>query len=391
MGPLVVASNLPVLQKADGRVTLTQKFVDGMTTYTSLWDGPVRALLKPTQKQTSNLDNRDFASDGLPFEVRVEEFGGDAFYEALADAAVVLGGPDLGAPRLSQRCRQMNVPCVNNFEHSLWTRLQIKGTYLKGPVRKFKNLIWELGWERKNIQSVRAATGIQCNGTPAFDAYAKHSANPMLYFDSRTKQQDVISEEELENRLSHFLSKKPIRLAFSGRLIPIKGALDLLAVARKLRDRGLAFEFDIFGDGESRVEMQKQIDRDDLGGHVTLHGVMDFQTVLTPSIKKATDLFVCCHRQGDPSCTYVETFACGVPIVGFANDAFRGLVERAPLGWTVPMGDIDALASQIVSLDKRRDDIVEASYAATRFAMDSNFDREFEARIDHLASLAKRS
>ena len=141
---------------------------------------------------------------------------------------------------------------------------------------------------------------------------------------------------------------------------------------------------------ESRPDMKRRIDGYGLRNKFRLHGAIDFQTELIPTIKKSVDLFVCCHQQGDPSCTYVETFACGVPILGYNNDALQGMIQRAPVGWTTSMGNIEALASRIIALGRNRNEIMITTNAARRFALENNFDRKFEARIDHLASLAKK-
>ena len=190
------------------------------------WNGPVRApYSNPLQSKTNNLDNKAYADADLPFEVVVEEFGGEAFYNALKDAAVVLGRPPtLLHPISANAAETWDVPCVNNFEHSLWTRLQINGTNLSGSVRKLKKprLGARLGATEYCIGSCRDWHSMQ-TALPAYDAYAKHSASSMLYFDSRTQQDDVISQDDLDDRLQYLDAGNPLRLAFSGRLIPHQG------------------------------------------------------------------------------------------------------------------------------------------------------------------------
>jgi hypothetical protein len=144
---------------------------------------------------------------------------------------------------------------------------------------------------------------------------------------------------------------------------------------------------DIFGDGPLMPSMTEQIRTENLEQHVSLHGVLDFGTELMPYIRDNVDLFVCCHRQGDPSCTYVETFACGVPIAGYANEAFRGLTDDRLLGWATPMNRPDLLADKIVALYRQPQELLAASLNALEFARQHTFEHEFTTRITQIKGL----
>src|SRR6202012_4588470 len=101
---------------------------------------------------------------------------------------------------------------------------------------------------------------------------------------------------------------------------------------------------------------------------VGMPGMLDFTKELLPFVKEKVDAFVCCHRQGHPSCTYLETMSCGVPIVGYANDAFAGLVDRSNAGWASPINHPRALAARIAQLAARREEICEHALRSLAFA-----------------------
>ncbi|MEE4298815.1 MAG: glycosyltransferase, partial [Pseudomonadales bacterium] len=151
-----------------------------------------------------------------------------------------------------------------------------------------------------------------------------------------------------------------------------------------LKQRGIAFEFHICGDGSQADFIRQEVQRYGLEGDVVLHGALDFKAELLPLIRNEVDLFVCCHRQGDPSCTYLETMACGVPIVGFLNEAFEGLLELGDFGHGVPIDDVRALADLIVELDHSRNRIAELSRNALAFSREHSFERTFARRIEHM-------
>ncbi len=115
----------------------------------------------------------------------------------------------------------------------------------------------------------------------------------------------IISRAKLSQRLESFAAGRPIRLAFSGRLIAMKGADHLPRIAAELRRLGVPFEMTICGDGDLRPKIATEVARAGLDACVKLPGVLDFAQQLTPLLQDEIDLFVCPHRQGDPSCTYL--------------------------------------------------------------------------------------
>jgi glycosyltransferase involved in cell wall biosynthesis len=145
----------------------------------------------------------------------------------------------------------------------------------------------------------------------------------------------------------------------------------------------------IFGDGELREEIRRDIYRRRLGDRVTLDGVLDFSSAWLPTLRDEIDLFVCCHPQGDPSSTYPEVMSCGVPIVGYANSAFQGVLDYGGGGWSVPVNDRQALARALglLACDRRR--IAEAARKALTFGYDHHFEKTYAARRRHLARLSR--
>ena len=119
-----------------------------------------------------------------------------------------------------------------------------------------------------------------------------------------------------------------------------------------------------------------------------LPGVLDFHTQLLPMVARSVDLFVCCHRQGDPSCTYLETMSCGTPIVGYDNEAFRGVVDQSGAGWLTPMDDPTELAACIAALHSSRDLLADAALRSLDFASNHTFEKVMQARVDHLVTCA---
>ncbi len=381
---LLVLPSLRAVSRADGTIVMTRKFVEGMEQYVTRWPGRVSAVLEGTLVESNNLDNIAVRPEELSFDVTVADFDSPMFRALLTPDTVVLCGGDHRQNHVVDWCRATGATAVVCTEYSLRTRLQIARTEERRWLKRWRRMAWEVNQERIRRNYLARAAGVQCNGTPTFDAYAPLNERTMVYFDTRTPREALISPESLEQRLSELDLNGPLRLAFSGRLIEMKGADHLALIAAEIDRLNVPFELTIYGDGALRAELQQQVSALGLTDRVHLPGTLDFHRELLPQLRAECDVFVCPHRQGDPSCTYLETLACGVPIVGYANEAFAGLLRRAEVGWSAPLDDPRGVARQVARLHQRRDELRVKSRAALEFAARHTFESEFQRRIEHL-------
>jgi colanic acid/amylovoran biosynthesis glycosyltransferase len=385
---LLLAPSLTAGIARQGVIRLTAKFISGMRAYVDLWGEPVTALIEPDQHGNSgNLDDVWIRPDELPFQTVVTRFDSELARKTMMDAGVVLGGPDPRMNHAATTCASAGVPFVMVTEYSLKTRLQIVDADRPVFWRRWRRRQWEIGQERATIASIRKAAGLQCNGTPTFEAYREMNPNTLLYFDNRVSKEMIATEPALASRNLVFSAQRPLRLAFSGRLSPMKGADHLVRVAASLRQQGVPFRFDIYGDGPLAQSMAEEIRSQGLEKEVVLGGVLDFATELVPRMRQDIDLFVCCHRQGDPSCTYLETWACGIPIVGYDNEAFAGLLRICRAGLAVRTDDWRGLAQAIARLSQAPGELIDLAREGVSFARRHTFESEFQARINHAKQL----
>jgi glycosyltransferase involved in cell wall biosynthesis len=376
----------------DGRIVLTQKFIDGVNEFHRFWGGPLHVYMEADANETGNLDELRVWPKDLPFRIEVLPFEGIAqAISADHRAVVLLSLDDFRQSRLWSVCRQHGIACAYISEYSLSTRKQIIDAVTKNPLKRARKKLWEMNEERRRRAAVAGATGLQCNGTPTYDSYRELCPEALLYFDTRVSPDLLATEEEIRRRESRPLPGRPLRLLFSGRLTPTKGAGHLLQVAKELRGLNVEFHLSICGDGELKPEMSETIHSEQLSRHVSLEGVLAFKSELVPFVKSNIDLFVCCHPQGDPSCTYLETMSCGVPIAGYANEAFEGIVRHSGCGWVAPVNRPDALAKRIAEIWRRPESLLAASLAAVAFAKNHTFDQTFSRRVYHLRALEERN
>ncbi len=389
LGPLVVLAPVPA-QRVGRRVRVSRKFVTGMQRYARLYPGPVQAILLPGQ-DPSSLDSVEIDLDGAGFEIHALPFDGGELRRRALGAGVVLGGPHHHLMDLSALLRARGVPYVLCTEYTLRTRLDIVRAEVKSPVRAARRALWEVAQELRTFRSVRQAAALQCNGTPTYEAYRALAHEALLYFDNRVERSMVPSVSAVRAR-AEGAGDGRITLVYSGRLHPMKGVEQLPEVAAALVRRGVAFELHVFGEGPLGDSLRARVRALGLESRVIFRGVVDFAGELVPWVREHADLFVCCHPQGDPSCTYVETLACGVPIVGYANEAFAGLLrEVRRVGVAVAMNDPDAIAGAVERYALDRAMLVDHSLEALAFASEHLFEETFERRVEQLARLAARA
>lgn len=385
---LVVLASLPGIRTPEGGWLLPAKFVTGVKRYAERWHGPVVVGLEVGHKPTGDLDNRSWHPDELPFEVQLVDFrelarnGG-----ALLHHSIVLATLNHLLYGLGHRCDEQGGILVVNAELTLKTQLQIARSVHGWGTALAKTGLWLLLNHGRALREIRSAQGLQCNGTPTFEALARHSRAPLLYFDNRVSHEHCVSPEDIDARFESLSHDRTLRLMFSGRLHPIKGVHHLVPMAHLLRERNVDFELRIAGDGPMRDLLEHQIAAHGLHGQVRLLGTLDFLDQLMPMLKREVDLFVCPHLQGDPSCSYLETLCGGVPIVGYANEAWQGLQRLSSAGRVCALGRPEALAAAIEALSSDLDGLRALSNHARDFALQHVFEVEFERRVLHLQRL----
>ncbi len=382
---LTILNSYQVKCLSNGKVQMVKKFLDEMVKFSSLWPGKTRVIVEQDPKQSDLIETITINQRELPFDLQIvscKDLNPTVF---LKETSIAYSSISHRHNEISKFYKAADVPCIYISEYSLLSRKRMISVNTKNPLLRLRRNFWEDNEEKKRTKAIKLASGIHCNGTPTYEEYRCINSNSLLYFDNRVPDNLLAKPEEVEERNKYLCeNNEPIRLCFSGRLIAIKGADRLIDVAQELKQLQVKFEMYICGNGDLKDIMQSRITASGLQDSVKMMGLLSFHTQLIPFIKKNVDLFVCCHIQSDPSCTYLETMSCGVPIIGYANEAFLGIVEHSGAGWPIDMDRPKLLAHKIAELSKNRQAIKDMSFKALKFAKDCTFDRIYENRINHI-------
>jgi glycosyltransferase involved in cell wall biosynthesis len=386
---LILLPSLKAQSGPRGGLVLTQKFLNGVAQYAKTWPGRVTTLVQLRADPTSDMDHVEVMPGETTTPLELRPASQEALANRLRNAAAVLGFLSPREEGLAALCRSIGVPLIYTSEYSPRTENQIIDATFRNPLRRWRRKLWVASAERIRQRELRLATGVQCSGSPTYEIYRHVNPNALVFFDNRVPRANVIGEKELVRKLEDQARPRPLRLVFGGRLIAMKGARELPRVASELKRLNVAFTLDIYGKGELESLIKEDIVKLGLQEHVFLRGVLDFDTGWIPLLKEKADLFVCCHPQGDPSSTYPEVMSCGVPIAGYDNEAFVGIVKHSGAGWLSPLNQPTPLAALIARLDKDRAEIRNAAWKAREFAAAHTFENTFAARINHIVKLSR--
>lgn len=381
---LLLLPALAAQRGPQGGLVVTRKYLRGAAEYARSWPGPVTSLFRLSAAATTEMDLEEIRPGAEATGVEVRPEAPAALAARLASAAVVLaflGRSEAGLPAL---CRRVGVPLVMISEYSPRTERQILAAEVSNPLVRLRRRVWFWRTERIRRAMLAQVAGLQCSGTPTYDLYRGLTPDPILFFDNRVRAAEIVSDADLADRAARLRAGAPLRLVFGGRLVAMKGVMELPKVAAALRRAGVPFRLDIFGAGPLEAALAARIRDLDLGGEVALRGVLDFENGWIPFLRAQADVFLCCHPQGDPSSTYVEVMSCGVPIAGYGNEAFQGVLARSGGGWEVPVFDAEGLARRVAALAGDREEILRKARDARDFARRHAFEATFGSRVAHL-------
>ena len=383
---------------SDGVLRIDRKFHTGMLEFARRIPRRMACLLPRVsfEESAAAMDQIELRLETLPYDVHLvpAPLDGTVATEAIDGAqrraALVCVGSSIGlAAAAADRCRRAGIRYVVVTEYTLRTELDIMRattpSALRRMVREFRLRVAH----RRKLERIAGALEVHANGYPTYEELAEVNPRRVLFLDWRAGAGGILSDAALEDRLRE-RAGRPARLLFSGRYHPMKGALDVVKAGVELARGGLDFRLDLYGRGPQNEAMKALVASAGLHDRICVHDAIPYDPDLIEAARRA-DLFLCGHVQGDPSCTYLETFASGVPIVGYANEMWTPLCAASRAGDVVTTGDFPALAagaSRLLGDDAR---LRQASRNALAFARENSTDRVFDLRSQRMTELAGAS
>jgi len=393
-GSMIIVPTHSACSVEGSTIRVDRKFHTGMLRYAEAFDRELVVVAPARDDAGGHMDHIEVAASEAAYRLHMVECDGSHDpieaerdgLTALVRGADLVYGCGFG---LESMARANGVPFVAIVEYNRSTLAAIARLRPGGRVkRELRALMARLASLRES-RTLRLADSVHCNGFPMFDQVSRYHPNCLLYLDSRVTDEMVVPEADLELRTASLRRGRRPRLIFSGRYEPMKGALDAVEVGLELHRRSLDFELVMYGRGADRDEMIRRVTRAGAEDRIRVHDAIPFPDLM--ALSRECDLFVCCHVQDDPSCTYLEASGCGLPIAGYGNRMWRGFAERAGNGVVTRLHDSVELADAVEGLLRSPERLSEMARRSRRFALDHCFEREFARRTDDVLRVLDRT
>jgi colanic acid/amylovoran biosynthesis glycosyltransferase len=373
--PIVMIHANPA--RLEGNIlTVDRKFHVGMLRYAELIRSPIVTINPPLSAGQQIMDQVEVPLAELPYGIQTTVDPGQTV-PAIKAARLVYGYEN--SMQAATIAREHGVPYIMILEYDLQTKMTETASQVANPLRQvIRRARSAAHYFRKLVPEIRKAHSLHCNGYPIFEATAPYNANRLLYLDSRMSADMLITDEELKARLDNH-GGGPLSLLYSGRYEPMKGALDAVKVGLECIRRGLPIEMHCYGQGNQMAAMKKLAAE----SPIKVHPAIPYPELV--KISHTFDAFVCCHIQNDPSCTYLESMGAGLPIVGYDNRMWKGVLNASSAGYASPMHRPGRVADGIAALS-HPEQLRNLSVKALAFAKSHTFEREYQKRVDAINS-----
>ena len=388
MPELLMLSPAPVEELPGNEVVLDVRFVEGMKLHAQLWPGHVRCILWRDEGQI-NQPMR-YSVRQLEFDLIVLDRGQAPPPLLVEEATVILAAADnMRHLDLPEQTKGRLTRLVYTVEQPLRGRIAA-ALAMRAPLRRrLGSAFWNWRQERRLRAALAAADGIQSNGLMTHRAYHRVHENAMMFLDNRLRTPMIARAMEQTMRAESLRSGAPLRLAWFGTMSHDAGLYDLVQVAFLLKNKGIDFTLDLYGEGEESPGLKGAIAAMGLAEQVRFHEGLEKDAQLIPRLKRNADMLVAPQNLPTPLASYIEAMGCGLPILCYNNRNWRVLQRDSQAGWKVRRGSVNGLVRTIERLNANREEIIAASQRAADYARKHSFEVEFAKRMTHLRKLAR--
>ncbi|MBO9709335.1 MAG: glycosyltransferase [Caulobacter sp.] len=176
---------------------------------------------------------------------------------------------------------------------------------------------------------------------------------------------------------------RPPRIVAAGRLHPKKGFDVLVAALALLRDRGLAFDCEIAGEGDERPKLEGLITQHGLGERVRLVG---WRGDVAGFLAQGDVFAFPSYQEGFPL-VLLEAMSVGLPVASSAIPGPVEMIEDGQDGRLVPPGDPAVLADALAGLIDAPDRAVAMGQAARAKVLAEYGPESLKRRLDAVLNL----
>ncbi len=367
----------------DKTVAMSTKYLEVLHEFGTKWPGECRYLLETGDERKLDMEV-EIALDDLP--LRAVPYDRSKVSAAdFPDGAMCLLPLETGIHNLHTYVSNPHLRLLRGSDYPPGIARQVilltEDRNLKGKVG---GIVWTEREKWRQIKDVKEAAGIQSNQFATYDYFEKYARDRLAFIDTRIREGEQGGDADMVARKDRYLAGEPLHLCFSGRLDPMKSPLDIAEIARGLSQRGVPFQYSVFGDGPLKQPLEDKVREYGLADAFTFHGFVDLRETLLPMMHKTVDMFVGNHRQGDTSTSYPEMMSAGVPVVSYPNPAVQALKRHFGVTTHASAIEPEALVDAVAALHHDRERLWQIAERDHAWGRQQTIGAAHQQRIDHV-------
>lgn len=284
--------------------------------------------------------------------------------------------PTLAALQAIKMKRKYNLE--SDWNHESVQRLNLAS--MPSGLNKIRKTLWMHSFLRTVDKCFSHSSLALLQGQDVFDAYQHIAPNPHNVRNIQITSEDRIPFAQLKEKLARIKQGEPLTISYVGRMIDMKGPLDWLKAIHCAVEAGVELQATWLGDGSLMPQMRREIRQLGIDNKITLAGIVGREKLMA-NLRK-TDIFLFCHKTGESPRCLSEALATGCSLVGYSTAFSSQLIATRGGGEFTDIGNWQALAEIIISLDRDRPRLgrlVEAAAASGRLL---DRDTEIQNRIE---------
>jgi colanic acid/amylovoran biosynthesis glycosyltransferase len=268
-----------------------------------------------------------------------------------------------------------------------WVLHEMATDYQQSTKERIRNWIYAAITKRQTYRAISTCDLGLFHGQTVYDAYAPLCRQPALVHDVHVSPNDAISEADLDSKMNQLGPRSSIRIGYVGRAHPMKAPLQWIdAIAKTIKVLGTErMEAIWLGDGPLLEEARAKVCELKLQGCIRFAGFVGDRAKVLDFLRHQ-DVLLFCHVTPESPRVLIEALISGLPLVGYESSYARELVGQRGGAILSPIGDSDALATNLIRLANSREEL----RRLTREAAASREIYNDEAVFAHRSELIKK-
>jgi len=278
--------------------------------------------------------------------------------------------------------RRAHKPTVFVVDQDIVLRMELARAALSWP-RRIESLAHAALYERQCRQACAQADLVMLKGRTTVARFGPHARLFRPIEDTSYLSHEIVDEAVVQARNARLLGRQePLRLAFCGRLVAIKGVDIGIGLVAQARRAGADVVLDLIGGGPELQNLRRLAADQGVADAVCFHGAMPYGPALLQRLASAHALLFTPRIDETPRMIF-DGYAAGLPLVARAIDYVveRGESEQAAVLLPQDLSGQEAAAvATLVELDRDRQRLVDLSHHALKAAHEHAADRWYERR-----------